>query len=136
MFTGLIETMGKVRKIEERSNYKVFTVRAVFDDEPLKIGESIACDGACLTVVAFDDDEFMVEASQESLKRSILDDYRVGSKINLERAMKVGDRLGGHFVSGHVDSVGNVDYLKQIGDSFELAVSFDTEIIMVPRSFV
>jgi len=127
MFTGLIETTGDVKRIGVRSNYKVFTVGAVFEEDDLKIGESIACDGACLTVVAFGKDEFVVEASQESLKRSILSGYHVGSKINLERALKTGDRLGGHFVSGHVDTVGTVDYLKRVGESFELAVSYDAE---------
>jgi len=126
MFTGLIETTGKLQKLAARSNYKLLTLEASFEHEEIVLGESIACDGACLTVVSFDDKSFTVEASQETVARTILDGYKVGDTINLERALRVGDRLGGHFVSGHVDTVGKVDRVQRIGESWEIAVTFDS----------
>ena len=125
MFTGLIETIGAVRSVSRRGNYRVLTIGASFGDDPLSTGESIACDGVCLTVVTFDGAGFTAEASQETAQRSIVGGYRVGSRVNLERALRVGARLGGHFVSGHVDDIGRVDYLKPVGQSLELALSFD-----------
>jgi riboflavin synthase len=125
MFTGLIETVGTVTAVTARGNYRVLTVAARFDGDALQVGESIACDGACLTVTAFDNSGFSTEASQETAQRSIIKTYTVGSEINLERALQLGDRLGGHLVSGHVDDVGSVDYLRPVGESLELALEFD-----------
>ena len=125
MFTGLIETVGTLRDLKSRGNYKILTVCSDFPSDDIKLGESIACDGVCLTVVEIQKDAFTVEASQETAARSVLDSYRSGARINLERALKVGDRLGGHFVSGHIDDTGTVDYLKPVGDSWELAVKYD-----------
>ena len=125
MFTGLIETVGTLRDLKSRGNYKILTVCSDFPSDDIKLGESIACDGVCLTVVEIQKDAFTVEASQETAARSVLDSYRPGARINLERALKVGDRLGGHFVSGHIDDTGTVDYLKPVGDSWELAVKYD-----------
>ena len=125
MFTGLIERIGTLEQIGARGNYAILKVRAKFDGGPIVMGESIACDGACLTVVEFDAETFTVEASQETAQRTILNTYKVGSRINLERALRVGDRLGGHYVLGHVDGLGKVEYLKKVGESHELAIGFD-----------
>lgn len=125
MFTGLIQTVGTLRNVTPRGNYRVLSIDSLFDDEPLVVGESIACDGVCLTVTAFSQSLFEVEVSQESLSRSIIGEYRSGAKINLERAVKAGERLGGHIVSGHIDDTGKVDVVKDIGESLQLAVSFD-----------
>lgn len=91
----------------------------------LQIGESISCDGVCLTVVGVGKNSFSVDVSPESVSCSIAGGYKIGSLINLERALKLGDRLGGHQVSGHVDDVGSVTEIKPVGKSIELAVSFD-----------
>ena len=125
MFTGLIETVGVIQDIRERGNYRVMTVTGDLPVDEISLGESIACDGACLTVVALEAKSFVVEASQETAARTILNGYSRGTRINLERALRVGDRLGGHFVTGHIDVVGHVDFLKQVGESWELAVKFD-----------
>lgn len=125
MFTGLIESLGVIERLSSRSNYRVMTIGASFASE-LVDGESVCCDGICLTVVSRSPASFTVEASQETSARTILGDYRVGSKINLERSLRADSRLGGHIVSGHIDSAGRVEYLKSIGDSLELMVTFDT----------
>ena len=125
MFTGLIETVGKIQNLTTRGNYKVMTIAPAAIDGAWQIGESVACDGACLTVTKFDKTSFTVEASQETAARTIIGNYRVGGQINLERAMKIGDRLGGHLVSGHVDDFGTVDLMRSIGDSWELAITYD-----------
>ncbi len=126
MFTGIIETTGTVAAVESRGNYRVLSITAPTVTDGLHVGDSIACDGACLTVVSFNSKTFVVEASQETVGTTVLAGYRVGSKVNLERALKVGDRLGGHFVSGHVDGTGRVDRIRNIGESVELALTFDT----------
>ncbi len=125
MFTGLIQTIGTVRRITARGNYRILRVDATFDDEPVRMGESVCCDGACLTVTSCDNSTFDVDISQESLARTIAGEYRTGTRINLERAVKAGDRLGGHMVSGHVDDIGVVDYSKRVGESIELAIVFE-----------
>jgi len=125
MFTGLVQSVGTISAIRERGDYKVLTVAAPIADESIELGESIACDGVCLTVTAATPGAFVVEASAESAARTVLGSYRVGARINLERALRVGDRLGGHFVTGHVDAVGKVSSLTTVGGSLELAVDFD-----------
>ena len=125
MFTGLIETVGTIKELRTRGDYRILSVAGAFANDNPAPGESIACDGACLTVVSIDKELFEVEASRETARRTILNGYTVGSRINLERALKVGSRLGGHFVSGHVDDAGVVDYVRPVGQSLELAVRFD-----------
>ncbi|MBD3401869.1 riboflavin synthase [candidate division GN15 bacterium] len=127
MFTGLIETVGTLSRIETRGNYRVLTVASSIPSEELTMGESIACDGACLTVTAIGREEFTVEASQETAARTIVGSYANGDRINLERALKLGSRLGGHMVAGHVDTQGSVDYLRPVGESLELAIRFDQQ---------
>jgi len=127
MFTGLIETVGLSSKTATRGNYVILSVISKLPIDEITIGESIACNGACLTVVEKSTNEFAVELSQETVARVDMSRYQVGRKINLERALRMGDRLGGHLVSGHVDTTGNVDYLKSVGESLELAIKFDPE---------
>lgn len=126
MFTGLIQTVGTLKNTTPRGNYRVLSIQARFEDEPLVIGESIACDGVCLTVTSFKDSSFEVDASQESLSKTIIGGYRTGAKINLERAIRAGERMGGHIVTGHIDDTGTVDVVKSVGESLMLAVSFDS----------
>ena len=108
MFTGIVEEMGVVRSIENRSGNQCTTLDAQEVMSDIQVGDSISLAGVCHTVVGFDARGFWVESVSETLRRTTLGKLRVGSKINLERSMKMGDRLGGHLVAGHVDGVGKV----------------------------
>jgi riboflavin synthase len=127
MFTGIIETIGTVKKIESRGNYKILTLAPEKEFADLVMGESIAVDGCCLTLIAFDKKSFTLEASQETVRLTILSKYKSGDKVNLERALQPSGRLGGHFVSGHIDCTGKIEELKKIGDSLEMVVQFPEE---------
>lgn len=112
MFTGLIEEVGAVSR---RSGMDLaIMAELVLDD--LKLGDSIAIDGACLTVTAIKGDSFVVQVSPETLARTTLSQLRPGHAVNLERALAAGDRFGGHFVLGHVDGVGRVAAVKEQGE--------------------
>jgi riboflavin synthase len=126
MFTGIIETVGTLERVEDRDNYRILSIRSDLPTDEIVLGESIACDGACLTVTDTTRNAFAVEASQETVARTIVEGYRQGSRIHLERGLKVGSRLGGHFVSGHVDDRGEIDSSRMIGQSREIAVRFDS----------
>ena len=127
MFTGLIESVGRIDKLSRRGNYLLLSISSNINNAEVTIGESISCDGACLTVTARNKNAFMVEASQETAERTILSSYRVGSRINLERAVRAGDRLGGHYVSGHIDTTGAIISVKRIGESLEIVTGFGPE---------
>jgi riboflavin synthase len=124
MFTGIIEEVGTVQRMERRSGYQRTTVAALRVLGGVKIGDSIALDGACHTVVDFDDTRFTVESVEETLRRTTLGKMQVGSPINLERSLKLGDRLDGHMVAGHVDGVGTVIRRSESTDN----VVFEFEI--------
>lgn len=108
MFTGIVEELGEIREIHREADSITLTIRAstVLDD--VHYGDSIAVNGVCLTVVEFGDDFFTADLMQETLDRSSLGQVEVGSKVNLERATAVGQRLGGHIVQGHIDGTGEV----------------------------
>ena len=117
MFTGIVTDVGKIAAIEKRGDTRI-RIATGYDTATIAEGASIACSGCCLTVVDKGPGWFAVEASAETLSRTTLGDWRVGTPINLERALKVGDELGGHIVSGHVDGVARVLDLAPEGDSF------------------
>lgn len=124
MFTGLVETCGTLRRLVRQGPGARLTLGAPAAlVAALQLGESVAVDGVCLTVVAVAGDQFEVEASGETLARTTLGDRRVGDRVHLERALRLSDRLGGHLVSGHVDDTGRVRQMQASGAS--LAVSFD-----------
>jgi riboflavin synthase len=104
MFTGIIETMGTITHIEREGGNVHFSLSSNITHE-LKIDQSLAHNGVCLTVIAIDGDQYTVTAIQETLDKTALKQWSVGDKINLERAMRLGDRLDGHMVQGHVDEV-------------------------------
>lgn len=104
MFTGIIETMGTLTRIEREGGNVHYSLSSNITQE-LKIDQSLAHNGVCLTVVAIDGDQYTVTAIQETLDKTALKQWAVGDKINLERAMRLGDRLDGHLVQGHVDEV-------------------------------
>ncbi len=122
MFTGLIESTGEVTKIETRAGSRRILIAPEKEDFALKSGESVTVDGLCLTVAGFQAGAFRVEVSSESLDRSTLGELRKGSRVNLERALRMGDRLGGHLVQGHVDGVGSVLETRQEGEFKELRI--------------
>jgi len=108
MFTGLVEEIGTVAAIESRGDGVRLRVRAARAIEGLALGDSVAVDGACLTAVAIHDDGFEVDVVAETLRRTALGGRTAGDRVNLERAVRAGDRLGGHLVQGHVDGTATV----------------------------
>lgn len=127
MFTGLIEALGSIRGISQDSRGARLEVNCPFAGE-LSLGESVAVDGACLTVVSHSTESFVAEVSNESLKRTTLGQLRSGDSVNLERALAVGQRLGGHYVLGHVDAVGRVLQISSLGDAVRFDFSFPPEL--------
>lgn len=127
MFTGIITDIGTIRSIEDRGDTRV-VIETAFDLETVEIGASIACSGVCLTVVDKGQEGtaggwFAVDASGETLSRTALGSWIAGSRVNLERALKVGDELGGHIVTGHVDGVGRVTSIVPEGASRRIQFS-------------
>jgi riboflavin synthase len=108
MFTGLITDVGRLRKRESLEKGMRFEIETSFPMDEVAIGASIACSGACLTVVEKGEDWFAVDVSAETLDKTTLDSWRTGRRINLERSLRLGDELGGHIVSGHVDGVAEI----------------------------
>lgn len=108
MFTGLVETKGTVLETMEQPPGRRLKICAGIVAEGASIGDSICINGCCLTVVAIDGDQLAFEAGEETLSRTNLGGLRVGSSVNLERSLAVGDRLGGHYVTGHVDALGKL----------------------------
>ncbi len=120
MFTGIVTDVGRVKSIETRGDTR-FVIETSYDPDTIALGASVSCAGCCLTVVDKGRGEtlnwFAVDASAETLACSTLGAWKSGTPINLERALKAGDELGGHIVSGHVDGVGTIIDMKPEGDS-------------------
>jgi riboflavin synthase len=121
MFTGLVEALGEVRELTGDGGGRVLTVAAPFAAQ-LTLGESVAVNGTCLTVVAHDAATCRFEVGPETLHRTNLGELRVGDRVNLERSLRVGDRLGGHWVQGHIDGVGRIE--RRVPDGPWLGVWF------------
>ncbi|NVO24825.1 riboflavin synthase [Donghicola mangrovi] len=116
MFTGIITDIGRIAELEQRGDLRA-RIETVYDMETVDLGASIACDGCCLTVIEKGPNWFDVQISAESISKTNIGDWAVDKRINLERALKVGDELGGHIVSGHVDGVAEVVAVLDEGDS-------------------
>ena len=122
MFTGIVTDVGRIVETRVTGDLRA-RIATRYDVQGIDIGASIACDGVCLTVVALGPDGwFDVEISAETVSKTNLGGWVPGKRVNLERALKVGDELGGHIVSGHVDGVGHVTRFERIGESWELCV--------------
>jgi riboflavin synthase len=121
MFTGIVTDIGEVRALEKRGDTR-FTIATRYPMREIAVGASIACSGPCLTVVEKGEDWFAVDASAETLARSTLGGWKRGSKVNLERALKMGDELGGHLITGHVDAVATIVARKPEGDSLRFTI--------------
>jgi len=119
MFTGIITDIGAVKAVTQAGDTR-FEIATRYDMASVDIGASIACAGVCLTVIEKGDGWFAVQASGETLDRTTAGDWRDGSRINLERALKVGDELGGHIVSGHVDGVAEAISTEPVGESLKI----------------
>ena len=119
MFTGIVTDIGTVRAIVKRGDTR-FEIASAYDAAGIDLGASIACNGCCLTVIEKGPGWFAIEASAETLSKTTLGTWGEGTRINLERALKVGDELGGHIVSGHVDGVGEIVSITPEGDSRRL----------------
>lgn len=123
MFTGLVEDLGTVVRADRRSDALVLAVRpSRIPLGELAIGESVCHDGACLTVTEVGRDAFTVLAGAETLARTTLGNLRVGSRVNLERSLRMGDRLGGHWVTGHIDGTGELAVRRDLGANLVLGV--------------
>ena len=132
MFSGIITAVGTVAAHHEVSGGCELTIAAPWSD--IEPGESIAVDGACLTVTNFDDRQFVVHVIATSLDRTLFLGYRVGRRVNLERALRAGDRLGGHLVQGHVDGIGTVESVRQRDDArlVVIRVPFAVAAVSIP----
>jgi len=126
MFTGIVTDVGTVRKVEQRGDLRL-EIATGYDMDSVELGASIACSGACLTVVDKGEDWFAVDVSSETVSKTATDHWREGARLNLERSLRLGDEVGGHIVTGHVDAVGQVVEMVPQGDSKRVSIS-------VPRS--
>jgi riboflavin synthase len=125
MFTGIITDVGELRRVDDTAETRM-EIGTSYDLQSVEMGASICNSGVCLTVVEKGLDWFAVEVSQETLSKTTLGGWTVGTRINLERALKVGDELGGHIVSGHVDGVGRLVSVNSVGES--VCMTFEAPI--------
>lgn len=126
MFTGIIEQLGLIKKIEKEGENVHFTVESNFTNE-LKIDQSVAHNGCCLTVVAIDGNEYVVTAILETLMKTNLGSWNVGTKVNLERCMQMNGRLDGHIVQGHVDTTAECINIEDQDGSWKFTFRYDTD---------
>lgn len=135
MFTGIIETLGTVVGIEKEQSNVHFTIESVLTPE-LKIDQSVAHNGCCLTVVALTDKTYTVTAIQETLDKTNLGTWELGSKVNLERCMVLGARLDGHIVQGHVDTIAICKSVEDLNGSWKYTFTYNFEQPTVPKGSV
>lgn len=129
MFTGLVEEVGRITSVQRRAQHAVLTVRGPKVCSDVSIGDSVAVNGVCLTVTTLRGDSFTADVSAETLRRTNLDKVASGHLVNLERALRLSDRLGGHFVQGHVDAVGTVKSVVPEGGSSRLTIVAPPEVM-------
>jgi riboflavin synthase len=135
MFTGIIEQIGEIRKIDYENQNIHFTISADFIDE-LKIDQSVAHNGCCLTVVSLSEDCYVVTAIQETLNKTNLSEWKVGTKVNLERCLQYNGRLDGHIVQGHVDTVGICTSIEDQGGSWKYTFSYNSADLTVEKGSI
>ena|SRR5215208_2745389 len=137
MFTGIVTDVGTVRSVEQRGDLRL-VIGTDYDMGTVDLGASIACSGVCLTVVDKGDDWFVVDVSGETVSRTAHDLWREGATLNLERPLRMGDEIGGHILTGHVDAVGEVIEAKPEGDSvrIEVRVPFELGPMIAPKGSI
>ena len=128
MFTGIVTDVGKVRAIKRAGDTRI-EIETSYDTDNIGVGASIACSGPCLTVIDKGVGWFAVEASKETLNKTAIGDWKVGTAVNLERAMRIGDELGGHIVSGHVDAVVEIVDVVAEGDSKRFTFEMTSDMV-------
>lgn len=127
MFTGIITDIGTIDRIEQRGDLRIF-VRSVYDMASVDLGASIACSGVCLTVIDKADGWFAADVSGETVSRTPDDQWHAGRRLNLERALKLGEELGGHIVTGHVDGIATVVSIDSDGDSRRIGIAVPADL--------
>lgn len=127
MFTGIVSDVGTIASVEERGDLRV-RIETGYDTATIDLGASIACSGVCLTVVDIGPGWFAVDVSRETLGRTAAAQWTIGRRLNLERALKLGDELGGHIVTGHVDGLGTVVEVRAEGGSHRVTIAAGAEI--------
>ncbi|MDI5893883.1 riboflavin synthase [Flavobacterium algoritolerans] len=127
MFTGIIETLGTIQEIKKENSNVHITMNSSITSE-LQIDQSVAHNGICLTVVAINDTSYTVTAVDETIKKTNLGDWKIGDSVNLERAMKLGDRLDGHIVQGHVDQTGTCIIAEQTDGSWIYTFEYNEKL--------
>ena len=127
MFTGIIETLGTIKDIRKEEENLHITVSSSITNE-LRIDQSVSHNGVCLTVVGISEDQFTVTAIKESIDKTNIGDWKMGDAVNLERAMKLGDRLDGHIVQGHVDQTGICRSVEETGGSWQYTFEYDADL--------
>lgn len=130
MFTGIITAKGQITQITQsaRNADQTLQISAPFDCQMIDIGASIACSGVCLTVIRRDKTWFEVQASAQTQAHTTIGAWQIGHQVNLERSLKLGDELGGHFVSGHVDGIAKIENIEQVQGSHRLEISTPAEL--------
>ena len=129
MFTGIVEEMGTVRRLNQSPNRCELELSAAKVLEGTQIGDSIAVNGVCLTVIRMDKDHFTADVMPETLRRSNLGQLKTGSKVNLERAMAADGRFGGHIVAGHIDGTGTIRSMQPEGNAVLVTISAAPELL-------
>lgn len=129
MFTGLVEEVGKVKSITKTNNAAKLTINAKKVLEGIKLGDSISTNGVCLTVTEFNLQSFTVDVMPETMRRSNLHLLSPGDEVNLERALRIGDRLGGHFVSGHIDGMGTITNIESEDNAVWITIETSKELL-------
>lgn len=129
MFTGLVEEVGTVESVKKGPKSATITIKAEKILEDTKLGDSIATNGVCLTVTSFTSGGFGVDVMAETMRRSNLNNLSPGNKVNLERALRLGDRLGGHIVSGHIDGVGTIKDFQQEDNAIWVSITASPSIL-------
>ena len=127
MFTGIIETLGIIKDLKKENDNLDITISSIITHE-LKIDQSVAHNGVCLTVVAIDNDEYTVTAIRETIQKTNLSDWKIGDLINIERGMKLGDRLDGHIVQGHIDQTGICKSVEEANGSWFFTFEYESNL--------
>ena len=135
MFTGIIEQLGTIQRIQKEGENVHFTVKSPFTNE-LKVDQSVAHNGTCLTVVEINGDDYVVTAIKETLDKTCLGQWEVGTKVNLERCMQMNGRLDGHIVQGHVDTTANCVSIEQQDGSWKFTFEYTTDQVTVEKGSI
>ena len=128
MFTGIVTDVGRVTRIDQLEVGRRLTIETAFETSGIELGASIACNGACLTAVELTPNHFAVDVSGETLDKTTIGTWAVGTRINLERALKAADELGGHLVLGHVDCVGEVVLVEAEGENHRVGIEVPDDL--------